>query len=59
MPFLITLLVIALIVAFLFLSTLFIVRSSRPILFERFGQIQQRCSSPAFIIRIPLWTVSP
>ncbi len=40
MPFLITLLVIALIVAFLFLSTLFIVPQQQAYIIERFGNIQ-------------------
>lgn len=41
MPFLITLLVIALIVAFLFLSTLFIVPQQQAYIIERFGKFNK------------------
>ena len=56
MPFLITLLVIALIVAFLFLSTLFIVPQQQAYIIEANST---RCSSPAFIFESRSWTVSP
>ena len=55
MPFLVALLVIALIIAFLFLSTLFIVPQQQAYIIERFG----RCSSRASTSVSRSWTVSP
>ena len=53
MPFLVALLVIALIIAFLFLSTLFIVPQQQAYIIERFG------SSRASTSVSRSWTVSP
>ena len=58
MPFLITLLVIALIVAFLFLSTLFIVPQQQAYIID-VSASSTRCSSPAFIFESRSWTASP
>ncbi len=52
MPFLITLLVIALIVAFLFLSTLFIVPQQQAYIIERFGKFN-KVQFAGIHIRIP------
>lgn len=53
MPFLIALLVIALIVAFLFLSTLFIVPQQQAYIIERFGKFN-KVQFAGIHIRIPL-----
>ena len=54
MPFLVALLVIALIIAFLFLSTLFIVPQQQAYIIERFGKFNKASTSVS-----RSWTVSP
>lgn len=58
MPFLVALLVIALIIAFLFLSTLFIVPQQQAYIIERFGKFNKvQFAGSTSVSRS--WTVSP